>query len=288
LKQKVIIFLILVAISGLIIFFSQDEKNLVSREVLHYKEKAADVVVRDFDDNNILIQKITAQSITTFDNKDTIVSKPQVVQFGDNSTQIQSDTANILPDGGLEFAGNVTITGDTEQIYNLQTESLLINNTNGEIYSNTKTIYISGDNTLTALGIRIITDENIVQLLGDNTITLSNNNIIKGKNIEIVQKNQQDYIYSSLPAIFESQISKVTTQQGFYMYDEHIFLLGEVDIIQEGIQMQVYDLKIIGDNYQAEQPKYTQENIIVNANNVFFNEKKQIIELSGNVEGVYE
>jgi LPS export ABC transporter protein LptC len=288
LKQKVIIFLILVAISGLIIFFSQDEKNLVSREVLHYKEKATDVVVRDFDDNNILIQKITAQSITTFDNKDSIVSKPQVVQFGDNSTQIQSDTANILPDGGLEFAGNVTITGDTEQIYNLQTESLLINNTNGEIYSNTKTIYISGDNTLTALGIRIMTDENIVKLLGDNTITLSNNNIIKGKNIEIVQKNQQDYIYSSLPTIFESQVSKATSQQGFYMYDEHIFLLGEVDIIQEGIQMQVYDLKIIGDNYQAEQPKYTQENIIVNANNVFFNEKKQIIELSGNVEGVYE
>jgi LPS export ABC transporter protein LptC len=288
LKKNLIIFIILIFIFWLLFIFINNKDTTVNNKKLSYKEKTTNLSIREFDSGNKLVRKTTAKTYTTFQNKNNIFEKPKLQSFSKNFTNISADFAKQITNNKIEFIGNIKILNNGVANHSLNTESLFANIDKNLFYGDKDIEYISNNNKITSQGIEIISNKNIVKLIKKSNIFLENGNKIIGKNINIKKNNNSDKISSKFPAKFIGVNSTIDSDKGFILSENRIIMLGKSSIKQDNVNILTNNLRVVGDSYEAKKSKYSEDKIKIKSNNLYFDENKQLIKLSGNVKGTYD
>jgi LPS export ABC transporter protein LptC len=286
LKKNLIFTIILILILLLFVIYDNEDGNYETKPTLFYKEKATNLSIKEFDKNNQLSRKTTAKSYTSFDNKADIIKYPEIKNLKNNS-HIKANLAKKISASKIEISGDIKISSD-KQKHILKTKSLFAELNDNFFYGNEKVQYISKNNTILSNGIKIFTKNDIVELLGDSSIVLNDGNKIISKNIIVKKQKELDYASSLHPSEFISSDIFSKSKQGFVLFQDNLDLLGEVLIEQTNSKIITNNLKVSGGVYKAGKSKYTDKDSKINADNLFFDDKSQVIELIGNVEAVYE
>lgn len=286
-KRNILIVFILIIIFILFAFFSTQETSDEFKKAFNYKNKSENIIVQEFDKNNNLIRNTSAKSWTIFKNKDNEIVNP-VVKFFTNNSEIFADFAKTLIDKNMKFYGKVKIVQHNEQVHNLQTDSLIVNVANNNITSDKKVVYFSKAGRINSNGINISPKNNIIKFLKESNILLANKNRIYSKYIYLKKDKQSESIYSEYPTKFVSAHFTSTTDKGFSYINDTITLLGDVSIVDGSATITTKNVAIANNQYRAKKTKYHTKKVIITSDNLYLNDNSQIVELQGNVQGIYE
>ena len=309
--QSIIIFIIVLVaivwlfqddIVGISIFQKETQQSELIKEEINdaaYLEKIDNFVVKEYSNEQLLLQIIEAETYYRKKNKPVQLSNIKVTTYdevGQKGVVLRSNRAEILKSGEIFFNGEVNIESKNDISHEINTESLIVLSNSGQIKSNREVIYLGENAIIHAQGMEMSNNDDTMSLVGDVIIEQELGGVIESRNLFISHADGEKHYESKERTIYRSKDNTINAEMGMDldMNENLMKLLGKVEVLNSsGSTMNSYNLIVDqsngGEVYKSNDATHYQTKVSdIRAKRMHYDAKTKKVELMGGVLGVYE
>ncbi len=264
-----------------------------------YLEKIENFALEEYTEDQLLAHFIEAETYYNFENSPILLLNIKVTTYDERGNEgfiLSSNRANYLRSGEVFFNGEVSIQSKGGASHEIDTESLIVREKMKQIKSDRDVVYLGEGAKIHAQGMQMNTDDDTMELKGDIRIDQDSGSEIKTKNLFVDQSDGQKHYHTKEYTTYLSEMNIINADKGMDldMNQQIIQLLGRVEILQSsGSKIQsknlIVDQSNGGEVYKTDNTIHYQSQVAdILAKSMYFDAKRQRIELTGGVTARYE
>ena len=286
----------------LFMFQKNTEQSVLSSEKVKesaYLEKINNFFLKEYSKKQVLLHTIKADKYFSYKNSPIELLKVEVRTYNQTKQEglvLTANRAEMFKSGEMLFNGEVKIKTKNGMSHELNTESLKVLTSSGEINSNKKVTYVGETSRIISEGMEMSIDGETMLLKGNVKILEDSGSTIDTSNL-FINHNAGEKIYTSKEkTVYRSKENIISSDNGIdiNMSLKLMKLLGEVDIVNiSGSILKSSDL-IIDQSYGGEILKSNsssqfKSNIVdIKAKKMHYDAVTKKLELTNRVLAVYE
>ena len=264
-----------------------------------YLEKIENFALEEYTEDQLLAHFIEAETYYNFENSPILLLNIKVTTYDESGNEgfiLSSNRANYLRSGEVFFNGEVSIQSKGGASHEIDTESLIVREKMKQIKSDRDVVYLGESAKIHAQGMLMNTDDDTMELKGNIRIDQDSGSEIKTKNLFVDQSDGKKHYHTKEYTTYLSEMNIINADKGMDLdMNQHIIqLLGRVEILQSsGSKIQSKNLTVDqsngGEVYKTDNTIHYQSQVAdILAQSMYFDAKRQRIELTGGVTARYE